>query len=295
MKDEIADNLITNKSGIYIDCTLGFGGHTKIIFENLSKKGLVIGLDCDPDAYSYSKEKFKDNSRIRVFNTNYTNYSSVLDELKIKEVDGVLMDLGISSYQIDKEGRGFSYRYDSKLDMRFDLNYKKTAHDILNSYSVHRLASIIRDYGEEKNYKNIAKNIVRYSKKNKMNTTYNLKNAIIESTNYKANMSKIFSRVFQAVRIEVNNEFKSIEKMIQSLPYRVKAGGRILWLTFHSLEDRLVKRSTFSLNNQRIQTDYGEKRIMLLSKKTIKPSRPEILKNRRSRSAKLRGLIITEC
>ena len=128
-----------------------------------------------------------------------------------------------------------------------------------------------------------------------MNTTYNLKNAIIESTNYKANMSKIFSRVFQAVRIEVNNEFKGIEKMIQSLPYRVKAGGRILWLTFHSLEDRLVKRSTFSLNNQRIQTDYGEKRIMLLSKKTIKPSRPEILKNRRSRSAKLRGLIITEC
>ena len=295
MKDEIADNLITNKSGIYIDCTLGFGGHTKTIFKNLSKKGLVIGLDCDPDAYSYSKEKFKDNSRIRVFNTNYTNYSSVLDELKIKEVDGVLMDLGISSYQIDKEGRGFSYRYDSKLDMRFDLNYKKTAHDILNSYSVHRLASIIRDYGEEKNYKNIAKNIVRYSKKNKMNTTYNLKNAIIESTNYKANMSKIFSRVFQAVRIEVNNEFKSIEKMIQSLPYRVKAGGRILWLTFHSLEDRLVKRSTFSLNNQRIQTDYGEKRIMLLSKKIIKPSRPEILKNRRSRSAKLRGLIITEC
>jgi len=295
MKDEVADNLITDKSGTYIDCTLGFGGHTETIFRKLNQDGLVVGLDCDPDAYSYSKERFKDNSRIKLFNSNYTNYIKILDELKIKEVDGVLMDLGISSYQIDKEGRGFSYRNDSKLDMRFDLKYKKTAYDILNSYSVHEIGSIIRDYGEEKNYKNIAKNIVKYSKKANMNTTYDLKNAIIESTHYKANMGKIFSRVFQAIRIEVNDEFQNIKKMIQNLPYRIKVGGRILWLTFHSLEDRLVKRSTFALHGKIIQTDCGEKKMMLLSKKTIKPSRQEILQNRRSRSAKLRGLVITEC
>tara|TARA_Y100001970_G_C14082578_1_gene775549 strand:+ start:290 stop:1177 length:888 start_codon:yes stop_codon:yes gene_type:complete len=295
MKDEIADNLITDKSGIYIDCTLGFGGHSKALFEKLNKDALVIGLDCDIDAYSYSKDEFIDNSRIKVFNSNYMDYCSVLNELKIEEVDGVLMDLGISSYQIDSEGRGFSYRYNSELDMRFDINYKKTARDILNHYNVHQIASIIKDYGEEKNYKNIAKNIVKYSKKGKMNTTYDLKSAIIEATNYKANMNKIFSRVFQAVRIEVNSEFKNIKKMINSLPYKVKLGGRILWLTFHSLEDRLVKRSTFALNGQIITTDYGDKKIALLSKKIIKPSRKEILENRRSRSAKLRGLVITEC
>ena len=295
MKDEVADNLITDKSGIYIDCTLGFGGHTETIFKKINQDGLVIGLDCDPDAYSYSKERFKDNSRIKLFNSNYTNYIKILEGLKIKEVDGVLMDLGISSYQIDKEGRGFSYRNDSKLDMRFDLNYSKTAYDILNSYSVYDIASIIKDYGEEKNYKNIAKNIVKYSKKANMNTTYDLKNAIIESTHYKANMNKIFSRVFQAIRIEVNDEFQNIKKMIQNLPYRIKVGGRILWLTFHSLEDRLVKRSTFALHGKSIQTDYGKKKMMLLSKKTIKPSRQEILQNRRCRSAKLRGLVITEC
>ena len=295
MQEEIVDNLVTDKSGIYIDCTLGFGGHTRAIYSKLNKNALVLGLDCDPDAYQYSKQKFRDNNSIKVFNENYTNYNKILNKLDVDEVDGVLMDLGISSYQVDKEGRGFSYRFNSKLDMRFDLKYKKTAYDILNTYNVYDIGLIIKDYGEEKNYKNISENIVKYSKKGNMNTTYDLKNAIIESTKYKANMSKIFSRVFQAVRIEVNSEFENIKKMIESLPNRVKIGGKIIWLTFHSLEDRLVKRATFSKNNQKIQTDYGEKKITLLSKKIIKPSRSEILRNRRSRSAKLRGIVITEC
>ena len=293
MKEEVVDNLITNKSGIYLDCTLGFGGHASRILKEIDDSGLVVGLDCDPDAYKYSLGRFKDDSgNIKIFNKNYTSYGSVLDKLKINEIDGALLDLGISSYQIDNNGRGFSYRYDAPLDMRFDLKYDKTAYDILNTYSEKKIAFIIKSYGEERNYKNIAKSIVKHSKRDSMKTTHDLKKSIEAAIKYKGNINKILSRVFQSIRIEVNHEFENVKTMIDELPQRIKAGGRIVFLTFHSLEDRLVKRGTFELDNKIIDTPYGVKKIMLTSKKIIKPSRSEIIKNRRSRSAKLRGLKI---
>ena len=293
MKEEVVDNLITNKSGTYLDCTLGFGGHASRILKEIDSRGLVVGLDCDPDAYRYSLDRFEDNhSNIKIFNKNYTSYASVLDELGINEIDGALLDLGISSYQIDNNGRGFSYRYDAPLDMRFDLKYNKTAYDILNTYSEQKIAFIIKSYGEERNYKNIARSIVKHSKRDAMKTTYDLKKSIESAISYKGNINKILSRVFQSIRIEVNQEFENVKTMINDLPQRIKVGGRIIFLTFHSLEDRLVKRGTFELDNKSIDTPYGVKKIMLTSRKIINPSRHEVVKNRRSRSAKLRGLKI---
>jgi len=289
MKEEVVDALITNKSGTYLDFTVGFGGHANHIIQNLDSKGKLIGLDCDPDAFKYSLERFSGlKGKVKILNENYTNYENVLDKEKITEIDGVLMDLGISSYQVDKSDRGFSYQYDAPLDMRFDIRYDKTASDILNQYSEDRLSEIIKYNGEEKNHKKIAKSIVQYSKKGKMKSSFDLREAIISSSIYVKNINKVFSRVFQAVRIEVNSEFENIEKVIKNLCGRIKVGGRAVFITFHSLEDRLVKQLLIKYNQQSFSTKYGMKQIDLVRKKVIKPTRDEILRNRRARSAKLR-------
>ena len=293
MKDEVVNRLITNRSGTYLDCTLGFGGHSNEILKNISKKGVVIGLDCDPDAYRYSKNRFREHKeQVKIFNSNYTDYRKVLKKLKIDQIDGALLDFGISSYQIDKPGRGFSYRFDAPLDMRFDPNGLVTAYKILNEYSDKKLASVIRNLGEEKKYKKIAQSIVQYSKKGIMNTTYDLKAAIIKSAGNQKNINKVLSRVFQSIRIEVNKEFENIKMILTDIPKIIKVGGKIVIITFHSLEDRIVKKTLFNMNNQYFQSEYGEKKINLDNKKVIKPSRNEILKNKRSRSAKLRSATI---
>ena len=295
MKEEVVQNLITDKSGVYLDLTVGFGGHAEYIVRNLSKKGRLIGLDCDPDAFKYSLKRFEHlNRQVKILNDNYANYDKVLNNLKIKEVNGILMDFGVSSYQIDSSKRGFSYQFDAPLDMRFDLNYDKTAFNVLNDYNEKSISNIIKHNGEERNYKKIAKIIVQYSKKGTMNTSFDLKNAIIKASPYRKNINKIFSRVFQAIRIEVNNEFENIENVVQGLSNKIKIGGKAVFLTFHSLEDRIIKRLLFKMNNKYIVTDNGKKRIELTRKKVIKPSREEILKNKRSRSAKLRFITITK-
>ena len=293
MKEEVVANLVTNNSGIYLDCTIGFGGHSDGILDKLDNKGQIIGLDCDLDAFNYSKKKFKKlDTRVKVFNSNYMDYEQVLDSLDISEIDGALLDLGISSYQIDEPRKGFSYRYDGPLDMRFDVNRSITAFDVLNKYSEKKLSFIIKNYGEEKNYNKIAKSIVKSAKRKTMNSTNDLKNAIKE-VSYGPRINKTLSRVFQSIRIEVNNEFHSIKTVIKSLPNRIKIGGKLVLITFHSLEDRLVKRALFEMNGKLVEGDNAiNKRVKILNKKVIKPSRKEILSNKKSRSAKLRSIAI---
>ena len=295
MKDEVVSRLVTDKSGIYLDCTLGFGGHSSEILKTINDNGVVIGLDCDPDAYKYSKKRFeKDRRRIKVFKSNYIDYQKVLNRNKIQEIDGVLLDLGISSFQIDHPGRGFSYRFKAPLDMRFDLQNSQTAYSLLNEYSEKKIAFLIKEFGEEKKYNKIAKSIVRYSKRGAMKTTYDLRDAVNQCLSYRENQNKVLSRVFQAIRIEVNKEFYNIKKMLSEIPKVIKIGGKIVLITFHSLEDRLVKRTLLSMNEKCIKTIYGKKIFRLDSKKVVKPSRNEILKNKRSRSAKLRsGAIVS--
>ena len=295
MKEEVADALITDKSGIYLDFTVGFGGHADRILESLDDKGRLIGFDCDPDAYRYSFDRFKSlKQKATILKENYIDYDKVLNKLKIKEVNGILMDLGISSYQVDKSDRGFSYQFDAPLDMRFDTNYSKTAETILNSYNEKQISSMIKNNGEEKNHKKIAKSIVQYSKKGKMKSSFDLRSAIINSNIYAKNINKVFSRVFQAVRIEVNNEFVHVEEVVKNVCNRIKVGGRAVFITFHSLEDRLVKRLLLNMNGQLVNTEFGCKKIELIRKKVIKPKRDEILANRRSRTAKLRFISISE-
>lgn len=293
MKEEVVANLVTNNSGIYLDCTIGFGGHSCEILNKLDNKGRIIGLDCDIDAFKYSKKRFKSSDdRVRVFNSNYIDYEQVLNSLDISEIDGAFLDLGISSYQIDEPRKGFSYRYDGPLDMRFDTNYNVTAFDVLNKYSERDLSFIIKNYGEEKNHNKIAKSIVKNAKRKTMNSTNDLKNAIKE-VSYGPRINKTLSRVFQSIRIEVNNEFQNIKRIIESLPHRIKIGGKLVLITFHSLEDRLVKRTLFGMNGKLIEGENAiNKRIKILNKKVIKPSREEILSNKRSRSAKLRSVAI---
>ena len=176
--------------------------------------------------------------------------------------------------------------------MRFDTNKPLTASMVLNEYSEYKIADMIKFFGEEKNYKKIAKSIVQYSKKGLMNTTYELKAAILDSPGNRGNINKILSRVFQSIRIEVNKEFESIKTMLRDIPKVIKNGGKLVLITFHSLEDRIVKKMLFDMHNQYFESDYGKKKIMLDSKKVTKPSRDEILKNKRSRSAKLRSATI---
>ena len=299
MKEEVVANLVTNNSGIYLDCTIGFGGHSDGILDKLDNKGQIIGLDCDLDAFNYSKKKFKKlDTRVKVFNSNYMDYEQVLDSLDISEIDGALLDLGISSYQIDEPRKGFSYRYDGPLDMRFDVNRSITAFDVLNKYSEKKLSFIIKNYGEEKNYNKIAKSIVKSAKRKTMNSTNDLKNAIKE-VSYGPRINKTLSRVFQSIRMKINNEIENLNLfLMNSLKYLTK-GGRLVIITFHSLEDSIIKHffkdnaiscicpPSFPICN----CNYKAK-LKIIHKKGIFPSKEEIKNNPRARSAKLR---IAEC
>ena len=290
LKNKVTQMLITDLCGIYVDCTIGLGGHSFNILNELNEKGLLIGLDLDPYALNMAnKELSALDKNYSLHNTSYENFPKILSVLGVKKVNGFLFDLGISSYQVDSKHRGFSYMNDGDLDMRFNPNDGITAKEFINEISENELISLLKIYGQVKHPKLIAKSIIRSREKNEMLTTFDLRNAIMPISN----SYKIFSKVFQAIRIGVNNEIETFKRTLIKLSEYLLTGGRIAIITFHSIEDRIVKhffRDSCIVD----EVDYYSKqyinnaRYKLITKKPICPDLKEIKTNKRARSAKLR-------
>ncbi|MBU5590800.1 16S rRNA (cytosine(1402)-N(4))-methyltransferase RsmH [Clostridium sp. MSJ-4] len=295
--NECIDNLNINPDGIYIDCTLGGAGHSSEILKKLGSKGKLIGIDQDEDALKAAKERLKEYTNVIYVHSNFYDIKNVLKDLNIEKVDGILMDLGVSSYQLDNEDRGFSYMQDAPLDMRMDRSRGFSAYDIVNGYSKEDLYRIIREYGEEKFAKRIADFIVKDREENPIETTGRLVEVIKRAIPAKARREGPHpaKRTFQAIRIEVNNELNIIGKTIEDAVECLNDNGRIAIITFHSLEDRIVKNKFRDLANPcTCPREFpicvcGKKpSVRVLTRKPIDPSKDEIEINPRSRSAKLR-------
>ena len=278
MPNEVLSHLNILKDGIYLDGTIGLGGHANMILSQLSAKGHLIGVDRDEEALRICKKGLSSsNSSLSLLNQSYHNINSILDYLEIEKVNGILLDLGISSLQLDSIERGFSFNNDASLDMRFDRSQKKTANHIINKTHEKILADILYYNGEEKRSRSIARNIVKMRPIEKVSE---LVEAVRRSTPpFKRNKS--LSRVFQAIRIAVNDELEKLDMFLSAFYDRLTNGGRIVIISFHSLEDRKVKHSFKRL---RI-----EKKFNILTKKPIIPTNEEMRKNSRSKSAKLRA------
>ena len=295
--EETIDGLAIKTDGIYVDGTLGGGGHSYEICKRLSEKGRLIGIDQDEDAIAAAGkrlEEFKD--RVTIVRSNYCNIQKVLSDLGIDKVDGIVLDLGVSSYQLDTIERGFSYKYDTELDMRMDRRQTLTAKEIVNTYSEKDLFRIFKDYGEDQFSKNIAKHIVKNRQEKEIATTFELneiiKAAIPAKFRVNGHPSK---RVFQAIRIECNKELDVLRESMDTMISILKPEGRLAIITFHSLEDRIVK-SAFR-KNEHPCTCPPEFPVCVCGKvsmgknvyrKPILPSEEELEVNSRSKSAKLR-------
>lgn len=295
---ETVDQLNIKPDGIYVDGTLGGGGHSYEIASRLSDKGRLIGIDQDEDAIKAASERLKPfMDRVTIVRNNYCNMDKVLDELSIDKVDGIMLDLGVSSYQLDTAERGFTYNVDAKLDMRMDQRQEVTARDIVNDYSEYDLYRIIRDYGEDRFAKNIAKHIVAARQKKPIETTFEL-NEIIKAAipmKVRATGGHPSKRTYQAIRIELNRELEILENSIDMMIDRLNKGGRLCIITFHSLEDRIVKvRYKNNENPCTCPPSFptcvcGKKsKGKVITRKPIIPSEEELEENSRSKSSKLR-------
>ncbi|MCR4943823.1 MAG: 16S rRNA (cytosine(1402)-N(4))-methyltransferase RsmH [Clostridium sp.] len=297
--NECLDNLDIKEDGIYVDCTLGGAGHSSHILKRLSEKGMLIGIDQDTDALKAAKERLKDYKNVKFVHSNFYNIDSILEELQIEKVDGILMDLGVSSYQLDEGERGFSYMQDAPLDMRMNRDNDFSAYEVVNKYSVDELFRVIKDYGEEKFARRIANFIVERREEKPIETTLELVEIIKDAIPAKARREGPHpaKRTFQAIRIEVNSELKILNKAIEDGVGRLNKGGRMAIIAFHSLEDRIVKLKFRELADPcTCPKDFpicvcGKKpTVKLISRKAIEPTKEEVEENPRSRSAKLRVL-----
>lgn len=304
--NEVIDSLNIKADGIYADGTLGGGGHSYEIAKRLSDKGRLIGIDQDEAAIKAAGERLKeftDKGIATIVRDNYRNIKAVLQELDIESVDGILLDLGVSSYQFDEADRGFSYRYDAPLDMRMDQRSQLSAKEIVNGYSEADLFRILRDYGEEKFAKNIAKHIVLARADKPIETTFELNEIIKESIPAKMRAGKGHpsKQTFQAIRIECNRELDVLKEALEDMISLLRPDGRLAIITFHSLEDRMVKNKFKDLANPCIcppsfpvctcnRKPLGE----TLTRKPILPGEVEMEENPRSKPAKLRVFVRNE-
>ena len=295
MLDECIDGLNISPDGIYVDGTAGGAGHSSEIARHLSEKGRLISLDRDPDAVAVASERLSVFPNAQVIRSNYSEMRSVLDSLGIDKVDGILMDLGVSSYQLDEHSRGFSYHADAPLDMRMSKEGLSAA-DVVNTFSQQQLAKIIFEYGEEKFTRSIASNIVKAREETPIETTLQLAEIIKNSVPQKARREKNpCKKTFQAIRMAVNGELDHLSKGLEEAFYSLKPGGRLAVITFHSLEDRLVKQKFAGWCKGCIcppdfpQCVCGHKpQGTLINRKPIEADTKELERNNRSRSAKLR-------
>lgn len=295
---ETVDSLNIRPDGIYVDGTLGGGGHAFEVLKRLGPEGRLIGIDQDADAIKAATERLEPmKERVTIVRNNYRNIREVLESLGISKVDGIYLDLGVSSYQLDTAERGFTYRENAPLDMRMDQRNEKTAADIVNEYGEMDLYRVIRDYGEDRFAKNIAKHIVREREKSRIETTDQLVEVIKAAipAKIRAEGGHPAKRTFQAIRIELNKELEVLNESIDTMIRLLTPGGRLSIITFHSLEDRIVKNRFRTNENPCIcPPDFpvcvcGRKSMgKVITRKPILPDETEMEENKRSKSSKLR-------
>ena len=295
--EECMQGLRLKEGGIWFDGTVGGGGHSYEILKRTSPSGQLIATDLDENAIAAASERLSEFSgRFRIYKNNYKNFAAVLSEAGVSELDGVLLDFGVSSFQLDERERGFSYMQDAPLDMRMDASAPFTAEDAVNGYTEEELAKILKEYGEERFAKNIARNIAAARKKSRIRTTGELAKIVEESIPAKFRQNGPCARkTFQAIRIEVNGELDGLEEAVKGLALRLKKGGRICILTFHSLEDRIVKNAFRDLATDCICDKSlpvcvcgKKKEVEIITHKPLTASAEELQNNSRAKSAKLR-------
>lgn len=295
MLNECIEGLNIRPNGIYVDGTLGGAGHSSVIASKLTT-GTLICIDKDDDALSVAGERLSKYKCVKLVKSDFKAFASIMDSIGIDKVSGVLLDLGVSSYQLDTADRGFSYRFDGPLDMRMDKESDFSAYNVVNEYSIDELTKVIREYGEEQFARNIAKNIVSAREEKPISTTAEL-NEIVERSIPRKLWGKgsVAKKTFQAIRIEVNNELRGLDKVLYDIIDRLEVGGRLAVITFHSLEDRIVKNvfkdcATGCICDKSIPICVCNhiQKVKLINKKPIEASEKELANNRRSSSAKLR-------
>ena len=273
---ESLENLKIKKDGIYVDGTLGLGGHSECILKKINS-GLLIGIDRDKSSISLAKKQLSTHKNIKVFNDSYKNLKDILERLNIVAVDGILLDLGLSSFQLEDNSRGFSHKYESSLDMRFDCNSKDyTAEQIIQKNDLNELTKIFKEFGEERHAYKIAKKIKDL--KGEINVM-SITSIVDRVTPYKFRL-KTYSRIFQALRIAANDELSHLNEFLDNFINLLNPGGRVVIISYHSVEDRIVKHKLKDLKH--------EKKIELIFKKPLTPSNEEVSINKRARSAKMR-------